>query len=331
MDALPYQPVDLETLIVGTLLHFPLFIRYLQDDDPANVAQFTLYKGADSVFREADRGRLLHNSVSQLFIREPDLSRYNEYLEEQLESIVRDRNMPVAKRGELVFLAAFNYVTEIFSSKESFEEKLDRGRKLSENLFTFLHTSPAALHLVKPLEPVDGNLPAHCVKVAVMVVALCSRVLDLAKDEIVEAGLGAFLHDYGKTFAAGHKLDGREKLSPKELQIVKKHPLEGYKYLNLYKGMGEVALTVILRHHEKEDGTGYPDGLCGIELEDWAKAAAIADTYCDLTSVKPYRKAFPPGEALRIIHDEMQGAFDERLLKGIREMVKAAPRLDHAA
>jgi len=130
-------------------------------------------------------------------------------------------------------------------------------------------------------------------------------------DTILKA---APLHDIGKIGVPDHILLKAGKLTSEEWEIMAKHPLIGYEILrgsvSKYISMGaDIALT----HHERFDGSGYPRGLAGEQIPLSGRIVAIADVYDALTSVRPYKAAWPAERALDYIRENSGGHFDPRL------------------
>ncbi len=152
----------------------------------------------------------------------------------------------------------------------------------------------------------DAYTFSHSVNVAVLSI-IAGLSLGLARTELREMGFGAFLHDIGKTSIPPGILNKAGKLEKAEMDIIKKHPDKGYNLAMGKKLYGSKTLAVIHQHHERVNGSGYPQGLHGDFIEPLAKICAIADVYDALTADRPYRRAFPPHKALEIIQAESEG------------------------
>ena len=134
--------------------------------------------------------------------------------------------------------------------------------------------------------------------------------------ELEALRMGSILHDVGKIAVPREILNKPGKLDQDEWKIITNHPDAGYKIcLPLQKTLGP-ALDVIRHHHEKLDGTGYPDGIRGGDISLSTSVTAIADIYDALITDRPYRKAMPREKALDILREEgMEGKLDKELLK----------------
>jgi len=124
----------------------------------------------------------------------------------------------------------------------------------------------------------------------------------------------SLFHDVGKISVPDAILNKTDALTESEFDLIKQHPVVGYKVLSHIEQLRE-ALPGIRHHHEKMDGSGYPDGLKGDEIPLVAKIIAVADVYDALTSSRSYRPAIPTEEALEIMRQGEGKYFDPRVLK----------------
>lgn len=124
----------------------------------------------------------------------------------------------------------------------------------------------------------------------------------------------ARLHDVGKIAIPSHILNKEGKLTAEEYEIVKKHPMNGYKIISKIDYFESVGLG-IKYHHERFDGKGYPEGLAGDEIPLIAQIISIADVYDALTSDRAYRKAMSYNEAMKIILNGSGNMFNEKLIE----------------
>jgi putative nucleotidyltransferase with HDIG domain len=154
----------------------------------------------------------------------------------------------------------------------------------------------------------------HSVAVCALMIAL-SRQLGLDDDKTREAGLAGLLHDIGKMAVDLTILNKPGKLTDAEFVSVREHPAAGYKMLLEATGIGEISLDVCLHHHEKMDGSGYPDGLAGDQISLYAKMGAVCDVYDAITSNRPYKSGWCPAESLSKMAEWSKGHFDERVFQ----------------
>ena len=138
--------------------------------------------------------------------------------------------------------------------------------------------------------------------------------LGLSGEALEELRLGCLLHDIGKVAVPDSILLKPGRLNPQETEIVRQHPITGEQICAPLKSLRPI-LPIIRHHHERMDGTGYPDGLYGGEIPLKARILQIADVYDALTNDRPYREALTSREALGILHQEARyGWIDASLV-----------------
>lgn len=132
---------------------------------------------------------------------------------------------------------------------------------------------------------------------------------------------GARLHDIGKIIIPDQILNKPDQLSTEEWQLMREHPVAGCRILEKISHLKD-AMPYILYHHEKWDGSGYPEGLCGREIPVGARILALADVYDALTTARPYRPAMDRAEVLQFLETEAGKHFDPDLVPIFTDVVK---------
>lgn len=173
----------------------------------------------------------------------------------------------------------------------------------------------------------DLYLYSHMVNVCIFSLILGSQAG--VKDQALrELGYGAFLHDIGLIRDIPLVMK-KGKLTAPEFNIIKKHSQSGSDLMGLLTGLGpeirETAANNILQIHERVDGKGYPFGVKGKDISQFAKMLAVADVYEALTHPRPYRDRFIPHEALKMMITSADSDFDAGLLKAFIEKISLYP------
>ncbi len=129
------------------------------------------------------------------------------------------------------------------------------------------------------------------------------------------------VHDIGKVAVPDHILLKRGKLTAKERKCMQRHPVVGERICAPLKSF-QLVLPIIRHHHERRDGSGYPDGLKGTAIPITARILQVVDVYDALTTARPYKKALPAAEALAIMEDEVnRGWWDPEVFAAFTEMI----------
>jgi len=168
--------------------------------------------------------------------------------------------------------------------------------------------NPAALISLARLKSKDDYTYMHSVAVCALMVAL-ARQLSLNDEQTRQAGLAGLLHDVGKMMIAPDILNKPGKLTEAEFAAIKEHPAQGHKLLLEGSDISSIALDVCLHHHEKMDGSGYPDKLADEGISLYAKMAAVCDVYDAITSNRPYKNGWEPAESIRKMAEWQNGHF----------------------
>jgi response regulator RpfG family c-di-GMP phosphodiesterase len=158
------------------------------------------------------------------------------------------------------------------------------------------------LALAVAVEQRDNVTAGHCERLALTSLAL-GMAMSLDEDSLQTLYRGGFLHDVGKVGIPDSILLKPAKLTPQEWDIMQEHPERGAQICGHLRSLSPV-LPVVRHHHEKWDGTGYPDRLRGEQIPLLARVVQIADIYDALTNSRCYKPAYPPKQAIRIIEEE---------------------------
>jgi putative nucleotidyltransferase with HDIG domain len=197
--------------------------------------------------------------------------------------------------------------------REALEKKVrDRTLELNEALHDIEESYKITLEaLVTALDAREHETRAHSQRVREYTMTL-ARDLGLKHDDLIQTGRGALLHDVGKIGVPDSILLKPGKLNEEEWMEMKKHPQIGYNVLQSIEFLSPAA-EIVLCHHERWDGEGYPNGLAGCDIPLGARIFAVADTLDAMTSDRPYRKALSFDTAREEIRACSGSQFDPRV------------------
>ena len=205
--------------------------------------------------------------------------------------------------------------------QESFEavgagEALDSGQiktavaKTTESIIR----NPDALVLFSKLKERSSYLVGRATNVSIYMISF-ARFLGLGPDEIEKAGMVGLLQDVGNLRLSSELLEKRARLTPEEYDLVKKHVTHAVEILGATPGLPSWLPALAALHHERYDGSGYPNGLSGAGIGTIGGIAGIADTFDALTSKRPYAAPVPPSIALGMLHKMRGKAFHPELVE----------------
>lgn len=212
----------------------------------------------------------------------------------------------------------YNHLVEIwnkFYHEKGKKSALDLvGKRLKPQIPPFITSLKADREIIKKVllgEEPEMYLPCHSVNVAALV-AMVALGMGYSDDELQQLALAALMHDVGMEKIPAQIWAKKGSLSSSEAGAIRKHPLYGFELL---KPIDDIA-QVVLQEHERMDGTGYPHGLSGGGIHEFAYIIGIADIYNSLIHIRPYReKRYSSFEAIREIVAKEKERFPSGVLK----------------
>ncbi len=197
--------------------------------------------------------------------------------------------------------------------------EMEKVEPLVENMIDSIFRNPDALLPLARLKDHDNYTFQHSVSVCALMISF-ARGLKLDRPTIKEIAIGALLHDVGKAKVPDSILNKPAKLTEAEFDKMKSHVVQSIIVLQHTPGISQIALDVAGQHHERFDGTGYPNKLQGDGISLYGQMGSIVDVYDALTSVRVYKKGMPPTEALGKLLEWSKYHFDPEL---VRQYIKS--------
>lgn len=198
------------------------------------------------------------------------------------------------------------------------ERVLGHSNKVLSTVIVGAKTKPWLIYVNALSNYVDW-LYSHSIAVALISLMIAAE-LNYSDDELCNLGLGAFLHDVGKLLIPKPILQKNGPLNELEMDFIRLHCELGKTSLEPYYFPKE-SMDVILQHHERLDGSGYPKGLKGDEISRNARIVMIADVVDAITSDRPYKSSQKMNEAITILRSE-QGKYSEEMLSVLEKILE---------
>ncbi|RAW19600.1 MULTISPECIES: HD-GYP domain-containing protein [Paenibacillus] len=201
------------------------------------------------------------------------------------------------------------------------------GKALSGLMNTILEdigSQKEAMIMLMDMNASDFDLYNHSLNVCVYTLVL-GVASGYTRQQLMEIGLGALLHDIGKTQIAPEILHKPAKLSDEEFKIIQQHTTYGHRILKDEPGIPLLAAHCALQHHERIDGSGYPFGLKDKEIHEYAKWLALADSYDAMTTNRVYKQALLPHQAVEVLYTGSGTLYEQRMLEKFRDCVAIYP------
>jgi len=322
-----FLPVPVTNLLADTV---PAFAIYLVQSDYDG--RYVLYRKEGATLGKEHLGRLQRHGVEHVYIRAEDRHLQQRYMIEAVRQLLDDPARSPREKAETVYTFSKSVVQSVL--EEPCEENIKTCKELAQEHVRYVACDPQAMPNLLRIISHDYYTYTHSVNVCSFAVALCRRsgIDDLEQLKVI--GIGAMLHDVGKSRISKSILNKPGRLSPEEREQINRHPEMGVAVLAETSPVPPEAVDIVLSHHEKCDGSGYPRGLCADSLSVPVRACCIADIFDALTTHRSYKSAYAGFQALVMMRQDMHAELDQELLADLIRLVGEASlggRVRHAA
>jgi HD-GYP domain-containing protein (c-di-GMP phosphodiesterase class II) len=307
-DANAYFPVPLQSLQVDGEQQLRLYVR-LADSD-----QYVPYGDDNFTFSAKHREELEQRGVVFVYVAAADRLPYLRHMEAHLDELIADEEHLTPGIKADVLYECVSQLTESLLESPQENNDLDRVTTGANALVRFILAKPGHLRWLLVQMGSVYQLNSHATNACILGLGLGVR-LGLSEEELTDLGTGLLLMDLGKAEIDRAILEKTSALSEEEWEIMRRHPERG---VELLRQMGEPSpgtLAVVLQHHERCTGTGYPEGRRGSQIHLFAKIAGLVDVFDALTTKRSYRQALASFPAVRVMQGEMPGQFGSLLFR----------------
>jgi len=302
--------IDRSALVSHSKIPFDLYLRKQEET--------TLLIEA-SEEKPARVDELLLSAQGDILIGKSDMSLYRNYLKQHTVALKAVSKRVESKVKAILLRENSKLVMqEIFDSPRN-EELIKASREEVNGVVDAVLKDKNILYDLIEIRNYDYYTYTHSVNVAVLAIGLAINA-GLSRENIEHLGIGALLHDIGKSSIPNDIVNKPGGLDEPEFSIMKTHVTEGEKILRTHAAVPPDAFPALLEHHEKLSGTGYPRGLAGSDISLFGRIAAIVDAYDALTTGRAYRAAFTPFYALSVLTQETRD-YDRDILRTLIEML----------
>jgi len=297
-----FKPIPIEIMQLDKKKAFELYIR-IGD-------RFVLFAGYDIAFTEEHKARLLASGLKRLYVKDTDEESLTLYTAKHMDKILSDPHVAPKTKAKIFYSSSTYTMEEVF--KDPRTETISEMKNTINSMVKLLLEDQDVMKNLLVLTEHDYYTYTHSINVGIFATALAIKLFekDMGEHNMYNLGAGFFLHDIGKSKIPSEILNKPGALTEKEWDIMKKHPAWGYEILMETGDMTEEAAHIVLEHHERTDGSGYPSGKAGDEIHIYARICAIADAYDALTTKRCYKSAKRPFDALKVMQKEMAQEFD---------------------
>lgn len=310
----------------GSWMEHPFWRTNFVIDDPEDIRR-VVDSGINELWIDVAKGADVATSMPAISVAEAE-----EAVTETLNAVARADELPTQvamaeelKRAARICVRSRQAVVSMFQEARMGKAiNADLASEMVEEINSSVMRNPGALISLVRIKDADDYTYMHSVAVCALMVAL-SRQLGFGESETREAGMAGLLHDLGKAVTPNEILNKTGKLTDAEFAIMRQHPAEGHRMLLEGGAVGSIPLDVCLHHHEKMDGTGYPERLPAEKISLFARMGAVCDVYDAITSNRPYKAGWDPAESVRKMAEWCKGHFDERVFQAFVRSVGIYP------
>jgi putative nucleotidyltransferase with HDIG domain len=278
-------------------------------------------------FTEKNRVTLIDNNVKELYIPTEGRRRYQKYIENNLGQILQDDSVNEEAKAVIVYDSAKLLVKDVLSNP-TLGENIRRSQAMVESTVDYILRGGNAFRNLLMVMSFDYYTYTHSVNVCTFSLALARFIGINDVDTLNTLGTGALLHDVGKTKISESILQKQGPLSPEEMELIKKHPEWGSEIIKKTDLIPQESYYPIVQHHERENGSGYPNGLKSSEIHHFSKIAAVADVFDAMTTRRAYRPAMKAFPALKTMFAD-KNIFDRRILERFTLLLGPHGMRDH--
>ncbi|HVO67784.1 MAG TPA: HD-GYP domain-containing protein [Syntrophales bacterium] len=233
---------------------------------------------------------------------------------DDLLEAIHDTKLPPMEKAKAVQAHSFTLINNLLENPTA-ENIQDAKKGIAEVVDLILTDDKTSLYLLS-ITSHDFYTYTHSVNVGFLAVSLSKALFRKSTaHNMHELGAGFFLHDLGKVQVDTAIINKPGRLTEEEMNTMKQHPNMGYKVLHETNQLTPECKRIVLQHHERYDGKGYPLGLKGDDIHIYGKMCSIADVFDALTSNRPYRQKLGPFDALKLMKEEMMDHFHRELFE----------------
>lgn len=306
-------PIAAGTLTPVETLEFDLFVR-------SDTNKAVLFRGRGDALQKRDLSRLAESSVVTLYIH---VAEHEDYCRHLRDVMLDNEELPSDQRLQVV-TAVNRSVFETAFASPNVNRYVEFAETLGDDLADVFSNSQFTLRDLTRLLSHDYYTYTHVANVTNYCLILATSWAGPDRDLLRQIAIGALLHDYGKRFIPPAILNCTSKLTPQQWQVIQRHPTDGFREFATRDDVDWGQLMMIYQHHERLDGKGYPVGVGGSDIHEWARLCKVADVFDALTAERPYRKADSPSRVLEYMASKVGEEFDEEMFRCFRATINCS-------
>ncbi|MCI4626852.1 MAG: HD-GYP domain-containing protein [Candidatus Magnetoovum sp. WYHC-5] len=251
-----------------------------------------------------------HGDVSDVKVMSTKKWEPEKLVSEEFKNIIKDKSIAKEKKSEAVYKTSIDMMDKLLQSPTT--ENIKAAKSGIADIVDYILSDRATSIYMLHITSHDFYTYTHSVNVGVLSTCVAQELYKGSDaHDMHELGAGFFLHDIGKTRISPEIINKPGRLSDDEMAKMRYHPYQGYKILEAANQLSEECKTIVMQHHEREDGTGYPLRLKGDEIHPYGRIGCISDIFDALTAERSYKSAMTPFDALNIMKGDMLHHFNK--------------------
>ncbi len=309
-----YIPLPVKNLLLGAKVNFDVFkkVKSIKTMDYS----YSICIPEGEICQSALVDDFREKGVHYVYFLEQDEAEVLDYLYHNLSLIIRHNKLRFGTKAELIYNVALIWTRRFYYEKHArIAEEIQAGFKLVDYLLEMFNQDQQYRQWIHAVRRHGEKLYAHTLNTCILGLGF-TKYLGWPEEEIREFAQGALLHDIGMVEVPQTLLDKPGRLSKIEMDLIKKHPQDGYLILRDLACLSGDAAVMVFQHHECGDGSGYTQGLKLPQINPWARILRIIDSYEAMISNRSWREKFDPLDALQEIRNDWsaKGIFDTNYL-----------------
>jgi len=305
-----YILINKDIIRLGERVYFDIFFYNKQE-------QMVLFLPNSTTIDKENQQKI--KKVEKLYISENDKKQYEHHLEKYIQNIIHDKSITIDEKTDVLYTSGTELTLSLYENPDA-QENVQRSEKIVKPiLHSIIHNEDTIASYIKIIE-YDYYTHTHSLNVSIYALSLGSE-LGLNEKKLTALGCAALLHDLGKSKINYDIVNKNSSLSLDEYKEMKTHPSHGYDIAIKIGIDDKNMLDGIRYHHEKMDGTGYPDGLKDSEITLFPRIIGVCDVFDALTTRRSYKAAMHSYDALYLMETKMFNKLDIKILKTFIKML----------
>ena len=308
-----YKAIDKRLITEGQKLNFTLYETNVEH------TVMSIFLQSDSVVDGNNKVKL--REIEHLYIDEDESEIFKKYEQGHLQTIATSAEIAFSEKASIVYTKASEVMDELFANPEALGN-IEKSQDIVDGFVNLVLQDESTIASIMQIAAHDYYTHTHSINVSVYTLSL-AKFIGLKDKDLEDIGMSSMMHDLGKSKVDWEIINKNGKLTEDEFNQMKKHPAAGYD-IAVNMGLSDKRiLSGIRSHHEKLDGTGYPDRLKGKEISLFARIIAVCDVFDALTTKRSYKDAMGSFAAIKIMKNQMSEHLDTRLINSLVQMVGA--------